>query len=98
LETAFVSSTGKCGVIISHEGHAVAGGKAPFVETLTCHFPPVAAGPEDALYPATEQVVAFLREVKQSWVEPMKWLPSHLAHVYGSERADALLHQFGFVK
>lgn len=96
LETAVISPTGQWAVIISHEGHAVAGGGQEFIETLVEHFPPCGRDEGDAPVAADDQVIAFLREVKASWQEPMKWLPRHLVHVYGVVRAAELLRATGF--
>jgi hypothetical protein len=95
LETAFVSATAQWAIIVSHEDHAVAGGNRAFIETLAELIPPFIAADGESVQ-AREQVVAFLREVKESWQEPMRWLPRHLAHVYGEARANELLHAAGF--
>lgn len=95
LETAIVSPTGRWGILISHESHAVVGGAPAFVETLVERF----AGSSDRggeSIPARDQVRVFLREVRDGWHDPMAWLPSHLTHVYGKERAEALLREFDF--
>jgi hypothetical protein len=79
VETAFISAAGQWGVIVSHERHAVAGGSNTFVECLADHFP--AAVDDGALIQPRDQIALFLRDVRQSWHEPMNWLPDHLAHV-----------------
>jgi hypothetical protein len=95
LETAVVSPTRRWGILISHESHAVVGGSPAFVETLIERFPPFEEDSGQSI-PACDQVKVFLSEVRDGWQDPMSWLPQHLAHVYGNDRAAALLKEFGF--
>jgi hypothetical protein len=95
LETAVVSPTGQWGILISHESHAVVGGSPAFVETLVERLPGSGDRGGESI-PARDQVRVFLHEVRDGWHDPMAWLPGHLTHVYGKERAEALLHEFDF--
>ena len=88
LETAVVSPTGRWGILISHEGHAVVGGSTAFVETLVERLSESSDQGGESI-PVRDQVGVFLREVRDGWRDPMAWLPAHLSHVYGKERADA---------
>ncbi|HEY8644680.1 MAG TPA: hypothetical protein VIL77_02240 [Gaiellaceae bacterium] len=97
-ETAFISPSAQWGILVSHEDHAVVGGPAAFVETLAERFPPFTEGDGSQSVPARDQVTMFLREVSDRWQDPMSWLPQHLAHIYGNNRAGALLREFGFTE
>jgi hypothetical protein len=105
-ETALISRSGQWGLLTSHQSHAVVGGTLQFVETLLTRFPSAAGMAErgadgewrepEAALPAA-QVLVFLREVRH-WQEPMTWLPAHLAHIYGEDRAQVLLRAAGFIE
>jgi hypothetical protein len=96
-ETALISSSAQWGILISHEDHAIVGGPAAFVEALIEGFPPFEEDGGQSV-PACDQVTVFLSEVRDGWQDPMRWLPQHLAHVYGNDRAAALLKEFGFTE
>jgi hypothetical protein len=97
-ETAFISPSAQWGILVSHEDHAIVGGPPAFVETLTERFPPFTERDGSQSVSARDQVSVFLQEVRDGWQDPMKWLPQHLTHIYGNERAGALLREFGFTK
>jgi hypothetical protein len=97
VETAVVSPTGRWGILISHERHAVVGGSPAFVETLVERLPGSSDRGGESI-PTRDQVRVFLREVRDGWHEPMAWLPGHLTHVYGKECAEALLREFHFAQ
>ena len=107
-EHILYSPQGKWGIIVSHEFHAVVGGSARFLGTLTARFPPVQPFQEvhPPLYevheprspiPAKQQVYEFLRDWKERKEQgaKMPWLLRLLTHVYGSERARRLLQDTG---
>jgi hypothetical protein len=105
LETALISSTGRWGVLISHEDHAVVGGAQTFVETLAAEFPSLPGFDrqndegewvEGELLPPSEQVLSFLEGATIYSPDPMHWLPTHLAHIYGPDKANDLLRRAGF--
>jgi len=90
VEYALYSPAGSWGVLVSHESHAVAGGSARFIATLAANL----------TQPLAQQLDAFLREWKwrqTEWKSQLDWLPQLLRHLYGAERAAALLIQYEIV-
>ena len=106
VETALVSESGRWGMLISHEDHAVVGGSRGFIDRLTAEFPSLRSSgleadpddtgtePDQRLLPAPEQVTGFLEDVR-GWHDLMSWLPANLEHLYGPDRASDLLKQAG---
>jgi hypothetical protein len=104
LETAWLSSSGRWGMIISHEDHAVIGGTTDFIDALRKHLPaleiPQEIRPDGTLEPAEwiaidDQVTAFIRAATEWSHDPGAWLPDHLAHIYGDGAVDSLIAKAG---
>jgi hypothetical protein len=105
LETAWLSSSGRWGMIISHEEHGVIGGTEEFIQALRVHLPaleqPREVRPDGTLEPTDEwiqiddQVIAFIQAATEWSHDPASWLPDHLAHVYGENAVADLIAKAG---
>ena len=106
LQTAFLSAAGRWGMIVSDEEHAVVGGTAAFIEALVESYPAVVPprlvgqdgwyASENAVAPE-DQVIEFIRAAPEWSNDLSRWLPKHLAHVYGPAAVDTLLARAGVV-
>jgi hypothetical protein len=89
-ENSLFSRDGAWGLLVSDENHAVVAGDETFVETLVSGLDP----PDlDA------HALAFLAhyvELRASVGRRYEWLPVLLAHLYGDERAAALIERAGW--
>lgn len=84
LQSALFSPTGRWGLLISNEGHAVVGGPSRFVAELV-------GAMADSL---DAQADAFLREWRDNRIRhaaDVSWVPWLLTNIYGERRAAALI-------
>ena len=87
MENAIYSTNGLWGLIISHEDHAVIGGPPRFIEGITRNLPDVGG--------QIREFLATWKDNRDRLGYEIDWLPRHLTHVYGTERAQSLLAEAG---
>lgn len=90
LEHTLYSPSGRWGLMISHEDHALLGGEAVFFTAMREAIP----GFDDVA-----QIQEFLSVWEYYRVQAgadVSWIPDLLAHVYGAELAGKMLEEAGF--
>lgn len=83
IENAIFSPTGRWGVLISDEAHAISAGSTEFDIALSAGLGPGNTG-------ASEDWLAYWRTMAQDGAD-ISWLRLHLAHIYGAPAAERLL-------
>jgi hypothetical protein len=83
LENAVYSPNGKWGMLVSQEQHAIVGGSASFIRSLSNSFPNYGE--------SASAFTVFWNDLHRRAGIDVGWLRPVLAHVYDDERADALL-------
>lgn len=89
---AIYSPSGKWGILISDEDHAVVGASGDFVATVSNHV----AEMDSQVY----EFLGYWKEIHEKRDRPGKridltWLPRQLSHCYGKEKAKTLLEESG---
>ena len=92
LDLVIYSSSGKWGIMTSHERHGLLGGSLEFIEEIKAFVPKL-----------DEQIYGFLERLRLLLVDTgrnppdvtrNKWLSGLLTHVYGQQEAEKILQQF----
>ena len=90
LEHVMYSPSGRWGLMISHEDHALLGGEAVFFAAMREAMPG---------FDNIGQVQRFLsdwRYYKTRYGADVSWVPDLLSHVYGAELAEKMLEDAAF--
>ena len=90
LERTLYSPSGRWGLMISHEDHALLGGEAVFFEAMREAIPG---------FDNIGQVQHFLSDWRYYNAETgadVSWIPDLLTHVYGPELAEKMLEDAAF--
>jgi len=83
LENALYSPTGKWGLLVSHEQHALVGGSAVFVSALAKTFPDFEG--------SIDRFLAFWRENEVRHNSDTTWIKGLFVHLFGPDHAQAML-------
>lgn len=83
LENALYSPSGLWGLLVSHEQHALVGGKQEFISTLEASFPKFRQG--------ISAFLAYWRENRERRGTDTRWIVALLSHLYGQERSAGIL-------